>query len=334
MDHTHLRHLHGKGQRLSHDIAFKSKALIADDTWLFVFEKPPGFRYRAGQHVRMTLPRLAGKDPAGKYRFWSFASAPFEADLAFAIRMRPSPFKLALSQLAIGDTVHIDMLANPPKGAFALDADDHHPVVFLAGGIGVVPAYAMLKQAMADDVQRDFLLIYSNHRPEDAPFLAELQALAASHPNVRLIATMTRTDDSHAWSGNTGRISPAMLKRYLPDMKAPVYYIAGLRDMVAAMQAILAQAGVPKTAIHSEEFGSFTMTTKHRASATGRLSLVALGLVLAAVAALHAVPFVLILRTLNLHKLGSNPLVYLAASTVLAAIIIKVGFMRRLQRRA
>ena len=174
MDHAHLRHLHGKGQKLSHDIALKSKALIADDTWLFVFEKPPGFRYRAGQHVRMSLLHPTGNDPSGNHRFWSFASAPYEDDLAFAIRMRPSPFKLALSQLAIGDKVHIDMLADPPKGAFALEPDDRRPAVFLAGGIGVVPAYAMLKQALADDVPRDFLLIYSNHRPEDAPFVAEL----------------------------------------------------------------------------------------------------------------------------------------------------------------
>lgn len=332
MDHTHLRHLHGKGQKLSHDIALKSKALIADDTWLFVFEKPPGFRYRAGQHVRMTLPRLATRDPAGKYRFWSFASAPCEDDLAFAVRMRPSPFKLALSQLAIGDTVHIDMLADPPKGAFALEPDDRRPVVFLAGGIGVVPAYAMLKQVLAEGSERDFLVICSNHRPQDAPFLAELQALAAGHANVRLVATMTRLDASHAWPGDTGRISPDMLKRYLPDIKAPVYYIAGLQGMVAAMQTILAEAGVAKAAIHSEEFGSFTMATKRRPSAAGRLSLLALALILAAVTALHAVPVVLIMRNLDLHPAWSNPLVYLVPAVALA-IVIKIGLMSRLHRR-
>lgn len=95
MDHERMRRLHdGKAmglEKITHHIALISKAKIANDTWLFRFEKPEGFSYRAGQHIRMSLLSPKAKDPTGNFRFWSFASAPFEGDLAFAVRMRPSP---------------------------------------------------------------------------------------------------------------------------------------------------------------------------------------------------------------------------------------------------
>ena len=139
MDHEHMRRLHsGKGasfEKLTYQIALISKALIANDTWLFRFEKPEGFIYRAGQHARMSLLSPKRKELDGTFRFWSFASAPFETDLAFAVRMRPSAFKAELADLPVGMRVQIDVLKNVPHGAFALD-DALTPIVFLAGGIG------------------------------------------------------------------------------------------------------------------------------------------------------------------------------------------------------
>ena len=46
------------------------------------------------------------------------------------------------------------------------------------------------------------LLFYSNRKPEDAAFLAELQALEKENPNYKLIAGMTGMEKSHRpWHG-------------------------------------------------------------------------------------------------------------------------------------
>src|SRR6185312_10053899 len=69
---------------------------------------------------------------------------------------------------------------------------------------------------------------YSNRRPEDAPFLEELEALGEENPNYTLIASMTDMGKSHQpWQGETGLINKEMLARYVKDAVSPIYYIAG-----------------------------------------------------------------------------------------------------------
>ena len=323
MDHNHLRRLHGKGsgpwQPVTYWITLIAKSEIADNTWQFVFEKPTDFHYRAGQHVRMTL--------NGDHRFWSFASAPCEPDLAFAIRLRPSRFKQALADLPLGAQVRIDMLANPPKGAFALDPTDVRPAVFLAGGIGVAPAFSMIKQALNDTPARTLALFYANRRPQDAPFLAELQALAGNHPNFHFIPTMTGSTPD--WSGETGRIDLAMLERHLSDLKSLAWYIAGLSPMVRDLKAALAYAAVPKSALHTEEFGSFNSSKPPPKS---RLPLLLLALVVAAAVAIHALPVTLILRSTHPTLSWSNPAVWISVA-IATLILIKLALLSRLRSK-
>jgi ferredoxin-NADP reductase len=244
-----MRRLHGGRsgslRKISHRVALTAKMEIARGTWLFRFEKPEGFAYRAGQHVRMSLLRPGRKDPAGNYRFWSFASAPYESDLAFAVRMRESPFKSELAALPLGGMVQIEMLENPPHGAFALD-DGIEPVVFLAGGIGVVPAFSMIKQALHEGCARNLTLIYSNRSREDAPFKDELTELARQYDCFVLVSTLTRADEFS--EGERGRISLAMVKRYIPKLSTAAYYISGLKGMVESLHGVLITAGVAATA--------------------------------------------------------------------------------------
>ena len=83
-------------------------------------------------------------------------------------------------------------------------------------------------------------LFYSNRRPEDAPFLDELRQLDRESKNYEVINTMTEAEESRQeWSGETGHIDAAMLKRYLGDLTKPIYYVAGPPDMVSAMEDML-----------------------------------------------------------------------------------------------
>ena len=56
------------------------------------------------------------------------------------------------------------------------------------------------------------------------------------------------------WDGETGFIRRDMLKRYLSDLKSPVYYCAGPPGMTTAMQSMLAGIGVGENNTRSEEF--------------------------------------------------------------------------------
>jgi len=333
MDHERMRRLHGgKGgvEKITHLITLTSRTEIARDTWLLRFEKPEGFAYRAGQHVRMSLLRPKTKDPAGNFRFWSFASAPFEPDLAFAIRMRPSPFKTDLMNLPVGRQVQVDMLKNPPHGAFALD-DATTPAVFLAGGIGVVPAWSMIRQALHEGSPRPMTLFYSSRSREDAPFLDDLSALAARHPHFRFVPTLTGGPPPADWDGGRGRITLAMIRRHVLATTPSKYYVSGLKDMVRDLDQALRQAGVPADAIQSEEFGSFTAAHPRRRPLFGPVPLAGVAIA-AAVMAVHLAPVLMLTNSRPLAWLKAHPLSLGVAAAILAVVLVKIVIVLMVRR--
>jgi ferredoxin-NADP reductase len=243
------------------EVALKEKKNLAEGTLAFRFEKPKDFPARAGQHLRMTLLEPPETDSAGTSRFFSLANAPHETDLLIAMRMRDTAFKRVLGRLQIGEKVCIEtMLGTSPHASLTLHEDASKPAVFLIGGIGIAPAFAIIKDALARNLPHPLFLFYSNRRAEDAPFLDELEQLARHHPSFTLIPTLTAPETSAtSWHGETGRIDQAMIKRYAGDLASPIYYIAGLPEMASAMKAVLTNAGVSEDQIHVEEFSGFIM---------------------------------------------------------------------------
>ena len=79
-----------------------------------------------------------------------------------------------------------------------------------------------MKQADHERLPHKLYLFYSNHRPEDAPFLETLENLEKTNPNFQLIATMSEILRSkRKWEGETGPIDKAMLSRYVNDLRGP-----------------------------------------------------------------------------------------------------------------
>jgi ferredoxin-NADP reductase len=114
---------------------------------------------------------------------------------------------------------------------------------------------SILRQAAKDQLPQRLLLLYSNPRPEDAAFLAELQQLEQQNKNFRLVATMTEMSKSaRKWDGETSFVNADLVKRVVGDLAAPTYYVVGPPAMVEAMQEVLSRAGVAEDNIRTEEF--------------------------------------------------------------------------------
>jgi ferredoxin-NADP reductase len=247
-------------KKLSFTVSLKDKKLIAKGTKAFTFEKPQSFQYAAGQHVRMTLIDPLQANEKGNSRFLSMASSPIEIDLEFAMRMSDSAFKQTLDKMPIGSKVLIEKLVKSPHGSFALPNDSSRPTVFLVGGIGIVPAFSIIKDAIQRKLSHKIFLFYSNRTSVDTPYLSQLEKLTRLNPNFKLIATMTQADQG--WKGETGYIDSTMLSKYLSSLDSPIYYIAGLTEMVRAMKVLLKTIGIKENDIKAEEFSGFTMNHK------------------------------------------------------------------------
>lgn len=222
---------------------------VAAGTTAFHFDKPAGFAFEPGQAVDLVLP--AAPDAEALRHTFSLASAPFEDELVIATRMRISTYKRALAAMAPGGRAVVE----GPSGSLTLDGDRSRGAVFVAGGIGITPFISILRQAAHERSAQRLALVYSNRRPEDAVFLAELQQLERDLRSFRLLATMTDMSRSAVqWPGETRLLDAELVTRPAQDMPRPIYYIVGPPGMVEGVRSALAQAGIDDNDIRNEEF--------------------------------------------------------------------------------
>jgi ferredoxin-NADP reductase len=181
--------------------------------------------------------------------------------LTFTTRLRDTAFKRVLRTMPLGTAVRVE----GPFGNLTLHNDSRRPAVLLAGGIGITPFRSFVRRAAHERLPHRILLFYANRRPEDAPFLDELRGLARENPNFAFIPTMTQMSaSSQPWTGETGRIDHAMMKKYLLANTAPgssppraIYYLAGPSRMVAGLHAMLNASGIDDDDIRTEEFTGY-----------------------------------------------------------------------------
>jgi ferredoxin-NADP reductase len=232
----------------------KDRKEVAEGTMAFRFEKPSGWAFKAGQYIDMTLLDPSETDSEGNVRSFSIASAPHEETLMVATRMRDTAFKRVLRTMPLGTAVKIE----GPSGDLILQNDSTRATVFLAGGIGITPFRSIVHWAAKEKLPNRIVLFYSNRRPEDAPFLVELQSLERDNPKYKLIGSMTEMEKSHRpWNGETGLIDQGMLGRHLKGAASPIYYIAGPPAMVKGLHEMLSKAGLNDNDICAEEFSGY-----------------------------------------------------------------------------
>lgn len=226
---------------------------VAERTMAFEFEKPEAFVFKAGQSIDVTLINPPETDAEGNRRAFSIASAPDERKLLIATRMRDTAFKRVLAIMPIGTQVEIE----GPFGDLVLHNDQSRAAVFLAGGIGITPFRSILLQAKREHLQYSLFCFYANRRPEDAPFLKELEALQEPHSRT-IVSTMTQVRPlDPAWDGESGRIDQSMLARHLKFAVSPIYYLAGPPGMVKGLHQMLTSSGVGDDDIRMEEFSGY-----------------------------------------------------------------------------
>jgi ferredoxin-NADP reductase len=165
--------------------------------------------------------------------------------------MRDSAFKRSLAELPIGAEVDVE----EPKGSFVLPEETDRPYVFIAGGIGITVFRSMLRYIADEGLPHNVTLVYSNRDRESAAFLDELKELERTHPNLRLVLTMTDDPD---WEGETRRIGADLLRDHLgEDLARYTYLVAGPPAMAEAMVELLKSVGVPDEQVRSDSFTGY-----------------------------------------------------------------------------
>ena len=236
----------------SHIVKLKGKREVAKNTIEFTFEKPDGFEFDAGQYVDITLINPPETDEEGDTRTFSTPSAPFEDNIKIAVRMRDTAFKRTLKSMPVGAEVRMD----DAIGQFALPNKTTHPVVMIAGGIGINPFISLLKQEERDGTRHKLFLFSSNRSIGDIVYFDLVKRLGSKNPRLKVIFTLTKKIHK-SWNGEEGRMSMKMIEKYVKGLKDAFYLIAGPPLMVRAMVKMLITAGIHKQKIQFEEFTGY-----------------------------------------------------------------------------
>jgi ferredoxin-NADP reductase len=206
--------------------------------------------HRAGQHVDV---RLTAEDGYQAQRSYSIASAPEDPYLVLTVQYLPdgevSPY--LTQELQIGDPLE---LRGPIGDYFVWEEKLGGPLFLIAGGSGVVPLRAMIRDYLAGTAQVPVRLLYSSRSLPDVIYRDEL---ATMHDDKDLEIQFTLTDQQPpGWSGYARRVDLDLLTEVaFSSTEHPLTYICGPTAFVEAVANGLVELGHDPSAIRTERFG-------------------------------------------------------------------------------
>ncbi len=223
-------------------ITFKEMIQETSDIYSFVFEVPETFHWLPGQHgvFRFTQDlEMTGKS----FRIFSFASVEEEHKMLFSTRIAEpiSDFKKHLLQLKAGDTMTIDGAV----GKFLLN-DLSKPTCIMAGGIGITPVRAFMKQVeYSKENPCSLEILYSDDRGEFA-YEHDLNTINNNFSGVHLQYISDRN------------IFTEKIESYAKDhQNESLYYIAGTPGMNKFLTEKLISLGIESQHIITDIFTGY-----------------------------------------------------------------------------
>lgn len=222
-----------------------------------VLDVPGWAGHRAGQHLDV---RLTAADGYQAERSYSIASAPAEPQLRLTVERlddgEVSPY--LTDELRPGDALE---LRGPIGGWFTWRPEEGGPLLLVAGGSGIAPLMAMLRQRAAVQSPVPVCLLDSSRGSEDIIYRQELDRQAANDRDLQVAYTLTRSQPP-GWQGYARRIDRAMLEEvaWAPE-EHPLIFICGPTPLVEAVATTCVELGYAPEQIKTERFGPTGGTT-------------------------------------------------------------------------
>ena len=228
------------------------KEQLSKNALAFLFRPADMVDFFAGQYMEWTLPH-EGVDSRGNRRYFSLASSPTEDDLMVVARFpdKPSSYKRTMQVMNPGQTI----VAAQLSGDFVLP-EGNEKLVFIAGGIGIAPFRSMIKYLVDKRVQKDVVLIYSEHNRSDFLFADLFDQAAEMGVQTVYVVTDPKAEES-GWKGKIGHIDAKMITELVPDFGERKFFVSGPQLLVGAAKKTLESLGLPRAQIVTDYFPGY-----------------------------------------------------------------------------
>jgi ferredoxin-NADP reductase len=206
---------------------------VAKNVRRYVLERPAGYDFVPGQATELSIDRPEWADRKRPFTFTGLAGWEH---LEFTIKsyLDHDGVTKALWGLSPGDR----LVLREPWGTIQYKG----PGTFIAGGAGVTPFIAILRQLHAEGRLRGNRLIVSNRTAADIILREEFEAMDG------LEVLWTLTDDPEAEGVLHERIDEAFLRRHIHDVSQH-FYLCGPDAMVKDLRDGLEGLGATTEAL-------------------------------------------------------------------------------------
>lgn len=210
---------------------------VTHDVKRFKVNKPVVYKFKPGQATEIAVNLPKWKEQKRPYTFTSLNNWD---TLEFTIKIYADHEAVSneLGKLKAGD----EIILHDVFGAINYKGEG----IFIAGGAGVTPFIAILRQLQKDNKLGNNKLIFSNKTSKDIILKDEFEKMLGSN----FINTITEEKTAHY---DNRKIDADYLKEKITDF-SQYFYICGPDAMIESIKEILEKLGVSKEKIIIEEF--------------------------------------------------------------------------------
>lgn len=227
--------------KMSSTVKLISKEPVTHNVNRYRFARPDGYIFTPGQATEIAINT---PDRNSDFHPFTFTGYTDDSFLEFTIKSYPvkdfpnhSGMTEALSMLVPGD----EILIQDPWDTFNYSGEG----VFIAGGAGITPFVAILRDLARKDMIGNNMLIFSNKTAEDVIYKNEFEKIFSANPS-NFINTFTQ----EAVDGfESGRIDKALISKYVTDFSKP-FYICGPKQMKVDIADMLSELGAKVESIY------------------------------------------------------------------------------------
>lgn len=193
--------------------------------------------WKPGQYVNLRRP---GDQLIRSYSIASIAEQDYFMELHIGRAKDGQMSGYLHDVLSEGDLVEVQ----GPFGRCTYDAErlEGKPMLMLAAGTGAAPIYGVLKDAIRHSHAGPITVIHAVSSPEEAYLRQELEALAASNPNI----SFTQLDDAR------DAVSDCFDAR--PDLSGHALFVCGNPGFVTAARVRAIEAGITRQDTFADPF--------------------------------------------------------------------------------
>lgn len=207
-------------------VKIKAIGQVTHDVKQFVVEKPLGYDYTPGHATEVSINKEDWKDEKRPFTFSSLTQAN---DLEFTIKIYPEHNGVTeqLGKLNVGD----ELIIRDTWGAIEYKG----PGYIIAGGAGITPYIAMLRDLKKKNNLNGMHLLFSNKTDRDIILKEELDAMLGE----KVTYVITDQEDTRH---QKGYLNEEFLEKNIHDFDKQ-FYVCGPPKMTKEISSILEKLG-------------------------------------------------------------------------------------------